>query len=243
MRLTMPRMSQTDVVLRGIKAMITGGQLKAGSRLPGEKVLTETLGVSRGPLREGVRALCTMGVLETRWGIGTFVTSLDSRLLLTPVVFMVDLQTPENRRQVRAVRRVLEAEAAGRAALTITPEQIEEATALLEGVGLHVFADQGLDRQTILDADVGFHRIVARASENGALAALVDALTDRTPVARGSGVDQTEQVRRDHLLHIEILNALKQRDPDRARILMSHHLLAVEDAADVDEGGVALGTA
>src|SRR3954447_2826647 len=109
--------SQTDVVLQGIKQMITAGILGPGSRLPREKDLAVALNVSRGSLREGVRALCIMGVLETRQGDGTYVTSLDASLLLAPMAFLVDLGAESDAFQLQAVRRVLETEAAGRAAL------------------------------------------------------------------------------------------------------------------------------
>jgi GntR family transcriptional regulator, transcriptional repressor for pyruvate dehydrogenase complex len=66
-----PIPSQTDVVVDGIKPMIIRGQLGSGARLPREKDLAMELNVSRGPLREGVCALCLMGVLETRQGDGT----------------------------------------------------------------------------------------------------------------------------------------------------------------------------
>ncbi len=228
--------SQTDVVLQGIKAMITSGQLAAGARLPVEKDLAVALGVSRGSLREGVRALCIMGVLETRQGDGTYVTSLDSSLLLAPMGFMIDLQTAEHRRDLHAVRRVLESEAAGRAALAITGGQLAEATAVLESVRNIAFAEHVTDHQTIMEADVAFHRIVAEASDNSALAALVDALADRTFTARREiGVHHEEQVRRAYEEHTAILNALKQHDPDRARLLMSHHLLVIEDYVHDDQ--------
>ena len=76
--------SQSEVVVDGIKDMITSGVLSAGSRLPVEKDLADELRVSRGSLREGVRALVLMGVLETRQGDGTYVTALDPAL---PPVF------------------------------------------------------------------------------------------------------------------------------------------------------------
>ena len=91
------------------------------------------LGVSRGSLREGVRALAIMGVLDTRQGDGTYVTSLDSELLLAPMAFLVDLQSPEHRLDLHAVRRVLESEAAARAALRISPEELAAAAAILDG--------------------------------------------------------------------------------------------------------------
>jgi DNA-binding FadR family transcriptional regulator len=63
-----PGVSQTDVVVQGIRQMIIDRRLRPGDRLPIEKDLAAALGVSRNPLREGVRALSMMGVLETRQG-------------------------------------------------------------------------------------------------------------------------------------------------------------------------------
>lgn len=238
-----PGLSQTDVVLQGIKSMITSGQLAAGARLPVEKDLALTLGVSRGSLREGVRALCIMGVLETRQGDGTYVTSLDSSLLLAPMGFMIDMQTAEHRRDLHGVRRILESEAAARAARHITDEQLAEAEAILESMHPLVLADPVVDHETIVAQDVAFHHVIAKGADNGALAALVDALADRTFVARRSiGEFHEEQVRRSYDEHFAILGALRQHDPDRARLLMSHHLLVIEDfvSDSTDSGGEAI---
>ncbi|MGB3909919.1 MAG: FCD domain-containing protein [Pseudolysinimonas sp.] len=229
-------LSQTDVVVQSIKAMITRGDLSAGSRLPVEKDLAEVLGVSRGSLREGVRALCIMGVLETRQGDGTYVTSLDSTLLLAPMAFMVDLQGPEHRHDLHAVRRVLESEAAARAALRITDDDLGAARATLDGVRAVVFAGPVTDHEAVMNADLTFHRIIAKAADNGALAALIDALADRTALARRTiGVQHEEQVRTAFHDHESILAAITAREPDRARLLMSHHLLAIEDFVHDDD--------
>lgn len=222
--------SQTDVVLEGVKRMITTGQLGPGARLPIEKDLAITLGVSRGSLREGVRALCIMGVLETRQGDGTYVTSLDSTLLLAPMGFMVDLQTPEHRHHLHAVRRVLESESASRAALHIRDEQLADAQRILAGAEILVHAVDEIDHEAIMEADIAFHRVIAQAADNSALAALIDALASRTLRARmWLGLHREAQVRTAHREHLGILRALEGHDPDRARLLMSHHLLAVED--------------
>ena len=223
--------SQTDVVLQGIKTMITSGALGPGSRLPIEKDLAVSLGVSRGSLREGVRALCIMGVLETRQGDGTYVTSLDSSLLLAPMGFMVDLQTPEHRLDLHSVRRVLEAEAAARAALYITEDQLAAAATVLSDVAPLLQVGEDLDHEAILDADIAFHHIIAQSSNNSALAALIDALANRTSRARlWLGLHNHGQVRNAHAEHVAILAALRSGQPDRARLMMDHHLLVVEDS-------------
>jgi DNA-binding FadR family transcriptional regulator len=231
-----PGLSQTDVVVQSIKAMITRGELGPGSRLPVEKDLAIALGVSRGSLREGVRALAIMGVLETRQGDGTYVTSLDSTLLLAPMAFMVDLQAPEHRSDLHVVRRVLESEAAARAATRITDEELATAGQVLEGVRQKVFGGPPTDIEAVMSADVAFHRVIANASDNGALAALIDALADRTlPARRTFGVQHEGQTRTAFQEHEAILAALAARDPDRARLLMSHHLLAIEVFVDDDD--------
>lgn len=225
-----PTRSQTDVVVEEIKAMIISGRLKPGSRLPIEKDLANLLGVSRSPLREGVRALAMMGVLESRQGDGTYVTSLDASLLLAPLGFLVDLQSPEEAGNLASVRRLLEVEAAARATLRITPEQLAAAEDLLNSIADVVDAPVGEHNVEIMDVDVRFHRLIAQASGNPALEALIEAFANRTVRARTwRGLNEQGVVPRTHREHHNILKALASGDPDRARLAMSVHLIEVED--------------
>lgn len=222
-------LSQTDVVVHGVKRMIIGGRLSPGARLPIEKDLAAELGVSRGSLREGVRALCLMGVLETRQGDGTYVTSLESGLLLAPMGFLVDLQTPAVSVHLQSVRRVLESEAAARAALLIDEATLAEAEAILAGVD-PLLASSEAHHEAIMEADIAFHRVIAKASGNPALEALIEALASRTVrgrMWRAITEDGAEQA--THAEHRAVLAAMAKRDPDTARLRMGVHLLAVED--------------
>ncbi len=229
-RRSRPR-SQTDVVVDGIKDMITSGALHAGARLPIEKELAQELGVSRGSLREAVRALCIIGVLETRQGDGTYVTSLEPSLLLAPVSFMVDLRAASDISHLQSVRRILETEAAGRAALSIGAEALDEAEAILTSVEPLVYATGEPDYHGIMQADIAFHRVVARASENPALEALIEALAPRTIQGRmWRAMNEEGAVRATHAEHRAILRALSAHDPDSSRLRMAVHLLAVQDS-------------
>ena len=76
-------MPVTDVAIDKIKDMIISGELAPGDRLPKEAELAQRLGLSRSSLREAVKALCLIRVLDVRQGDGTYVTRLDSELLLT----------------------------------------------------------------------------------------------------------------------------------------------------------------
>ena len=83
-------MSVTERAIEDIKAMIIRGELAAGDRLPKEADLAIRLGLSRNSLREAVRALSLIRILETRQGDGTYVTSLAPDLLLDALSFVVD---------------------------------------------------------------------------------------------------------------------------------------------------------
>jgi len=224
--------SQTDVVVQDIKAMILRGELHPGSRLPVESELATSLGVSRSSLREGVRALAVMGVLETRQGDGTYVTSLEPSLLMAPVGFVVDLQKGSQVEHISAVRRVLEVEAAGRAALHISEEQVREAEQILDSMGELIEQSGGEDHENIMESDIAFHRVIAKASQNPALEALIEALSSRTVrtrmwrsiSVRGATANTQQQ-------HAAILRAIASGDPDRARLMMSFHLFGVEEFA------------
>jgi DNA-binding FadR family transcriptional regulator len=224
-----PGVSQTDVVVQGIRQLIIDGRLRPGDRLPIEKDLAAALGVSRNPLREGVRALSMMGVLETRQGDGTYVTKLDPSMLLAPMGFVVDLHHGAGTTHLHSVRRILETEAAALAAQRVGVEELDAAAELLR----HNEAELALDEpnhETVIENDIAFHRIISEASGNPVLAALIDALGGRTMRDRlrrsitQPGADETA-----HREHLSILAALTAHDPDRARTRMSAHLFTVED--------------
>lgn len=225
--------SQTDVVIQAVKDMITAGVFPPGSRLPVEKELAARIGVSRGSLREGVRALAIMGVLETRQGDGTYVTSLNPDLLAAPMAFMVDLQRAGNAAHLQSVRRVLEAEAASRAALRMSAEDIAAAAAILDRVDELLAAGEPIDHQAALDADLAFHGVIARASANPVLEALIEALSGRTFRARlWRAIVQNGVTRQTQAEHRAILREIQAGEPERARIQMAAHLLGVEDFID-----------
>jgi DNA-binding FadR family transcriptional regulator len=224
--------SQTDVVIREIKERILDGRLTAGGRLPIEKDLAAELGVSRGSLREGVRALATLGVLETRQGDGTYVTSLDPSLLLSPLGFLADLQTSANSADLLAVRRILEGESAARAAIAMTDDDLAELTGILDDLDEVVRGQTAPDLEAFIDADSAFHLKIARSSGNPALSALIETLVTRTLRARlWRAISERGSVDNAQLEHRAILAELVRREPERARIRMSVHVLGVEEFA------------
>ena len=94
--------SATDLAIAKIKELISSGEFTAGARLPTERELTQRFGVSRSSLREAVRALALIGVLESRVGDGTYVTTLEPDLLLTGIGFVSDLASGESLLEIHA---------------------------------------------------------------------------------------------------------------------------------------------
>jgi GntR family transcriptional regulator, transcriptional repressor for pyruvate dehydrogenase complex len=114
----------TDEAILKIKAMIRSGELRPGDRLPPEKELSEALGLSRSSLREAVKALEVIRVLDVRRGDGTYVTSLTPDILLDAMSFVVDIHQDSSVLELFEVRRILEPAAATLAAPRATAADI-----------------------------------------------------------------------------------------------------------------------
>ncbi|MFY1690482.1 FadR/GntR family transcriptional regulator [Plantactinospora sp. WMMB782] len=223
-------MSRTDDVVNGIKRMILEGVFRPGDRLPVEKDLAESLGVSRGSLREGVSALSILGIVNTRQGDGTYVTNLDTTQLLAPMGFVVDLQGQGDARHIHTVRRLLECEAARLAATRITDEALAQAKDLLDEAARSV-GQRPPDHERIIEIDIAFHRIIAAHSDNPVLVGLIEAFAGRTVRGRlWRSLHEEGADRRTHEEHVAIWTALVARDPERARIRMANHLVGVEES-------------
>ncbi|MFF5180505.1 FadR/GntR family transcriptional regulator [Micromonospora sp. NPDC000316] len=223
-------MSRTDEVVNGIKRMILEGSFKPGDRLPIEKDLAESLGVSRGSLREGMSALSILGIVNIRQGDGTYVTNLDAPRLLAPMGFVVDFQGQGDPRHIHAVRRLLECDAAGLAATRITDEALAQAGDLLDEAA-RIVGQSPQDHERLIEIDIAFHRIIAVHADNPVLTGLIEAFAGRTVRGRlWRSLHEEGADRRTHDEHVAILKALVARDPERARIRMANHLIGVEES-------------
>lgn len=228
-------MSRTQDVVEDVQRLILDGGLRPGDRLPAEKELAGALGVSRGSLREGVRALVVLGILEVRHGDGTYVTNLDPATLLTPVAFLADL--PGDHGSLHAVRAMLETEAAGLAALHLTDHHVARARSALDDLA-RALLDPRPDAGLLAAADLAFHKAVADASGNPVLSALLDALAGAR--SRRRVWDEMTDVAGDRTLaeHDAVLAAITAQDPDRARLRMAMHMVGVEDLIATAHGDV-----
>jgi DNA-binding FadR family transcriptional regulator len=216
-------MAVTEDAIERIKAMIVSGELEPGQRLPKEDVLAEQLGLSRSSLREAVRALTAMKILVVRQGDGTYVSSLEPRLLLHGLAFASDVSRGETALQLLQVRRVLEADATGQAAGTITEERLAELRALLDRSVKATRAEE------FVELDIEFHRLIVDVAANPVLSTLLDVLSTQTHRLRVlHGVDTAEALTIAQREHEAILRALEDRDSRLASACAAVHVAGVE---------------
>jgi len=216
-------MAVTDEAILKIKEMILSGELGPGDRLPPEKELSERLGLSRSSMREAVKALEVIRVLDVRRGDGTFVTSLEPRLLLEAMSFVVDLHDDSSVLELFAVRRILEPAAVALAAARIPEGAIRDLRERIAAVG------DGSSVEGLVEHDLDFHRAIVAQAGNGYLASLIDSLSGHTVRARiWRGLTQENSVNRTLAEHRAIVDALERRDTELAQALTTVHISGVE---------------
>jgi GntR family transcriptional regulator, transcriptional repressor for pyruvate dehydrogenase complex len=214
----------TDEAIEKLKDMIMSGELKPGQRLPREADLAVALGLSRSSLREAVRALSLIRILDVRQGDGTYVSSLAADSLLDALGFIVEFHRDASVLEVLELRRILEPAACARAAVRISGPALEE----LEVVLNRTTPDSPVEE--LVKADIEFHRLIAASSGNSMLASVVESLSGPTQRARiWRGITQEGALTRTFAEHKGIFEALRNRDPDLARSWSTVHVAGVED--------------
>ncbi|WP_262286362.1 FadR/GntR family transcriptional regulator [Micromonospora sp. MA102] len=218
------RMAVTDEAIGKIKQMIVAGELRPGDRLPREPDLAERLGLSRNSLREAVKALSLIRVLDVRQGDGTYVTSLDPAMLLDALSFVVDFHRDDTVLQFLEVRRILEPAATALAAQRISDEELGKLRSVLEALG----EDPSIDE--LVANDLEFHRQIAACAGNKLLTSLLDSLSGPTTRARiWRGLTQEGAVHKTREQHAAILEAIASRQPELARSWATVHIAGVEE--------------
>jgi GntR family transcriptional regulator, transcriptional repressor for pyruvate dehydrogenase complex len=213
----------TDEAIDKIKGMIISGELGPGDRLPKEADLAERLGLSRNSLREAVKALSMIRVLDVRQGDGTYVTSLEPNLLLDALSFVVDFHRDDKVLQFLEVRRILEPAATALAAERMTGAGIAQLQAILDRLGARPSIE------ALVENDLEFHRQIAAGSENDVLCSLIDGLSGPTTRARiWRGLTQEGAADRTREQHQAIVDAIAARQPEVARSWATVHIAGVE---------------
>ncbi|MGJ6962340.1 FadR/GntR family transcriptional regulator [Streptosporangium sp. G11] len=217
-------MAVTDAAIDKIKQMILSGELAPGSRLPKEADLADRLGLSRNSLREAVRALALINVLDVRQGDGTYVTSLEPRLLLDAMSFVVDFHQDDTVLQFFQVRRILEPAATAMAATCMSESEVTELRKILDELPPDPSVEQ------LVANDLEFHQRIAAGSGNAVLCSLIESLSGPTTRARiWRGLTQENALEKTREQHTAICDAIAAHQPEVARAWATVHIAGVEE--------------
>lgn len=217
----------TEIILEQIKALIVKGELSPGDRLLTENELSERFQVSRTSVREALAALSLTGILEIRQGGGIFVKANPSNAIIEPLSFILLLE--KNKLQnILEVRKALEVEAAGLAAMRRKEEDLDVLKKLIEQM------EEDLpDAKNSEALDLKFHLTLAKASENPLLDRMMNTVQEimgqTLQVTRALWITATEGTS-SRLLeeHRNIYEMIRDQNADMARRLTYEHLRKVE---------------
>ena len=197
-------------------------ELKPGDKLPPERELAEMLGVSRPSLREALRALSIMKVVEVRQGDGTYVSALKPEELVEHLefVFMLDDSTTL---QLFEARKIVETGNAALAAERISDEEL---------AALHVCLEKSEhsvnDPEAFLQTDIELHEIITRAARNPMLERFMASIRTLGRASRHRTSHMPGVTKMVVLHHRQIVAALEARDPAATSAAMLQHLEYVE---------------
>lgn len=218
-------MSITEDALARLQELIVSGELPPGSRLPPEPELASRLGISRGSMREAVRALSHMRLIEVRRGLGTFVTALEPAGLLEGVRIAAEAARDDAIFDIFEVRRLLEPAAAGMAATRVTSAQLDELRA-----DLAAMRTAATDPAEFMCHDEAFHDRIATIAGNPWLAALLRGLAAPAIGARTRRLRTGQQVPQLTITqHEQILDALASGDSALAEATALLHIATTAD--------------
>jgi GntR family transcriptional repressor for pyruvate dehydrogenase complex len=209
-------------IVAQIRDLIAGGRLKAGDRLPPERELAKILGVSRSTLREAVRVMEFLGLVDVRPGGGTFLAEPDAsqRADYLPGDLFSRCTTRLNLFELRAV---LEPGLAGLAARRVTPDYVMKMRAVLEAQAANV--ERG---ESGMEEDAVFHTLIAEATGNPALIQLMETLTRLLQETRDASLQRNGRPARSLGQNKAIFEAIEAGSSTLATRRMQAHIRSLE---------------
>jgi len=219
-----------EEIMEQLKDMISRGELKQGQKLPPERELAESLGVSRASVREALTALEAIGILDIRPGEGTFVRETSVSATFAPLAMVLEMEQ-NSMSQLMEVRRVLETEIAALAVQRATEEDLQNIE-----VNLNRMKSANTVSEAV-EADLRFHFAIAEATHNSILLRIMNTVADL--------MHNTFRIRREELFadkgreiiseHEAIYRAIRDRDIDSAKLRMLQHIDNIQAGIEVRE--------
>ncbi len=207
----------SELTRKLVDHLVTDGRLKPGDRLPSERQLAAALGIGRSAVRDAIRSLSLLGLIEVRQGSGSYVKEPDSELL-PQIIEWGMLLGERNIMDLVEARSHIETAVASLAAARRTDEDLNK-------IKMHLDAmSQARDTAEFVEADVSFHIALARAAGNSVFLDIITSVQSllRVWMARVQGA--ANSVDTFHREHLAVYEAVEAGDADGARVFMQRHM-------------------
>jgi len=210
-------------VAQQIQRLIRDGLLKPGDKLPPERELAEMFQASRSSLRDAIRALELMGLLEPRQGEGTIVRAPSSEPFINPLAKML-LREGGLVSELLEFRAMIEPTLARRAAANASPVDLNQLEDILRR------QEEKVDRgELAIDEDSEFHNAIAHAAKNSVVLKVLDMFMDLLRESRERSLQVEGRLQMSFAGHQQILAAIRRRDGSGAEAAMRRHIQDIEE--------------
>ncbi len=218
-----------EVVIEEIQQQIIAGTLNRGDKLPTERELAEQLDVSRTSVREAMRTLEVLGIIQVKQGGGNFIKERFDDALVEPLSMMFVLNE-SHPREIVDLRQIIEVESAYRAAERITDEDIEELRGIVEQLRIQT----NLKNESMsVRYDKAFHYSICRIANNFLFSNILNMLSNLmdTLIEDARGIILLKEENQQVLIeqHEKIFHALEKRDSKAAAAAMREHITLIID--------------
>ena len=209
-----PRESPSTELTRKLLSYLLSGDLVPGQKLPPERALAEALGVGRAAIRNSIKSLALLGLVEQRQGDGTYLSARESALL--PQVIEWGILLGERSMSDLIETRVnIEVLLAGLAAQRRTDEQLAEMRSLVEVMR------SPASFSAYVESDIAFHLSIARASGNAILEGILGNVQSLLRVWATRVITAADETESSLAMHLPVMDAIEAGDPVRARAAMT----------------------
>lgn len=228
--------SELEILIRLMNDYFTdaimSGELKPGDKIPSERNLVSMFNSSRTSVREALKVLSILGLIDIIPGQGMFISSSSSSFFLTPLswaFFMSELDIDD----VIRVRNLLEIESVRLAAEDARPGDLENLKYIFERSNI---AYRNGDLASFLDLDIDFHLAISLCSRNHVIYHLLATIRKLIRTISKRAMMDVKQLSSIHDEHISIFNAIMEQNPEDAQYYMTTHLHRLAERYETNKG-------
>lgn len=225
MHVTNNQMTKCDYVTEKLKEMIITGVYKPGDQLPPESALCEMLEVSRITVREALKKLSMMGMIEIKQGKGTFVKAVDLGLFMKPIYQLIDFEEIDVE-AIYSAREYIESGTAFFAAQRRTDRELAVLQGILQNLRAAILAEEVAK---VSSFDKAFHLEVAKAAHNPILYACIETIEEINRACVTRLRKYYDMLANCYAEHFAIYRAIEQQDPEAAKAAIVAHTISSKE--------------